>query len=143
MRNVKLDLGRQAATPRCSGASCLAPKSEANLASADQFYECNASVDILDRLVHKPHRVEMRGESMCKKRNSPSKKQGMNLFDIEKAGDKGAVECTPNSRRSSSASLRTISPGPPRSTKPNTSCTIITPASLPSDCCSPSLRNTL
>lgn len=26
-------------------------------------------------------------------------------------------------------------------TKPNTSCTIITPASLRSDCCSPSLRN--
>ena len=49
--------------------------------------------------------------------------------------------CTPNPRRTSSASLRTTSPGPSRLTKPNTSCTIITPASLRSDCCSPSLRN--
>src|SRR5208283_731995 len=49
--------------------------------------------------------------------------------------------CTPNPRRPSSASLRTTSPGPSRLTKPNTSCTIITPASLRSDCCSPSLRN--
>src|SRR5271165_7258948 len=49
--------------------------------------------------------------------------------------------CTPIPRRTSSASLRTTSPGPSRLTKPNTSCTIITPASLRSDCCSPSLRN--
>ena len=34
-----------------------------------------------------------------------------------------------------------LSPGPSRLTKPNTSCTIITPASLRSDCCSPSFRN--
>src|ERR1039457_5422692 len=49
--------------------------------------------------------------------------------------------CTPNPRRAASASLRTTSPGPSRLTKPNTSCTIITPASLRSECCSPSLRN--
>src|SRR5208337_1468253 len=49
--------------------------------------------------------------------------------------------CTPNPRPTSSASLRTTPPGPSRLTKPNTSCTIITPASLRSDCCSPSLRN--
>ena len=49
--------------------------------------------------------------------------------------------CTPNPRRTSSASLRTTSPGPSHLTKPNTSCTIITPASLRADCCSPSPRN--
>src|SRR5271166_903804 len=48
---------------------------------------------------------------------------------------------TPLPRRTSSPSLRTTSPGPSRLTKPNTSCTIITPASLRSDCCSSSLRN--
>src|SRR5271166_347613 len=67
------------------------------------------------------------------------------IFLLQREGrGKGAAApfpCTPNPRRTSSASLRTISPGPPRLTKPNTSCTIITPASLRSDCCSPSLRN--
>src|SRR5271165_2826669 len=48
---------------------------------------------------------------------------------------------TPNPPPTSPPSLRTTSPGPFRLTKPNTSCTIITPASLRSDCCSPSLRN--
>src|SRR5271166_5984959 len=67
------------------------------------------------------------------------------IFLLQREGrGKGAAApfpCTPNPRRTSSASLRTISPGPPRLTKPNTSCTIISPASLRSDCCSPSLRN--
>jgi hypothetical protein len=48
--------------------------------------------------------------------------------------------CTPNPRPSPFASLRTRSRHF-QLTKPNTSCTIITPASLRSDCCSPSLRN--
>ena len=49
--------------------------------------------------------------------------------------------CTPNPRRTASASLRTTSPGPSRLTIPNTSSTITMSASLRSDCCSPSLRN--
>src|SRR5437879_5089053 len=54
----------------------------------------------------------------------------------EKSISEVSFPCTPNPRPSSSASLRKF-----QLTKPNTSCTIITPASLRSDCCSASLRN--
>jgi hypothetical protein len=64
----------------------------------------------------------------------------MNLFYIEEAGDKGAGRPFPLHPKSPPQLLR-FAPDNFPLTKPNTSCTIITPASLRSDCCSPSLRN--
>ena len=65
------------------------------------------------------------------------------FFDNEEAMERGCrpFPLHPNPRRTSSDFASTTSPGPSRLTKPNTSCTIITPASLRSDCCSPSLRS--
>jgi hypothetical protein len=68
-----------------------------------------------------------------KKKKGKNKKR--NLFDKAKQGIKGLAApfpCTPNPRPGSSASLRTKS----ALTKPITSGTIITPASLRSDGCS-------
>ncbi len=64
----------------------------------------------------------------------------MNLFSIKEAGDKGAGGPFPLHPKSPPKLLR-FAPEHFQLTKPNTSCTIITPASLRSDCCSPSLRN--
>src|SRR5579864_6277702 len=56
---------------------------------------------ILDRLVHNAHRIEMRGDSMRKKRNPPAedkeeqKKQKPSLYHREKQGRKGLPPLSP------------------------------------------------
>jgi hypothetical protein len=64
----------------------------------------------------------------------------VNLFYIDEAGDKGAGRPFPLHPKSPPKLLR-FAPDNLSLTIPNTSSTITLPASLRSDCCSPSLRN--
>jgi hypothetical protein len=57
------------------------------------------------------------------------------MFYIEEAGAKGALPLSPAPQIPAKSSLRFASDGSPL-TMTNTSCTIMSPASLRSDCCS-------
>ncbi len=108
----------------------------------EQIGDPTAADGILDRLVHNAHRIEMRGDSMRKKRGTPSRRAERFAGSLQcSRRGQGLLPLSPHpflrQRQPSSASLRIRF----SLTKPNTSGTIELPASLRSECCSPSARN--
>ena len=106
----------------------------------EQIGDPTAADGILDRLVHNAHRIEMRGDSMRKKRGARSRRANARRgLCVLRRGQ--GLRPFPRTPFSASGAFLRFAPDRFFLTKTNTSCTIEVPASLRSENCSPSARN--
>ena len=106
----------------------------------EQIGDPTAADGILDRLVHNAHRIEMRGDSMRKKRGRAAVELTLAGSLRAEAGTRAAAPFPAPLSPPAAVFLR-CAPDRFLLTKPNTSGTIEMPASLRSENCSPSARN--